>query len=44
MAGAIRYLLTQTAWSDVEIRDLEIAIPRPDRTPSATTRGEIEDK
>jgi len=44
MAGAIRYFLTQTAWSDVEIRDLEIAIPRPDRTPSATTRGEIEDK
>jgi hypothetical protein len=33
IAGAIRYLLTQRAWSDVEIRDLEIAIPRPDRTP-----------
>ena len=44
IAGAIRYLLTQRAWSDVEIRDLEIAIPRPDSTPSAATRGEIEDK
>ena len=44
MAGAIRYLLTQRAWSDVEIRDLEIAIPRPDRMPSAATRGEIEDQ
>jgi len=44
MAGAIRYFFTQRAWSDVEIRDLEIAIPRPDRPPSATTRGESEDK
>ncbi len=44
MAGAIRYWLTQRAWSDVEIRDLEIAIPRPDSTPSARSRGEIEDK
>ena len=44
IAGAIRYLLTQRAWSDVEIRDLEIAIPRPDSTPSAGSRGEIEDK
>ncbi len=42
--GAIRYFLTQRAWSDVEIRDLEIAIPRPDSTPSAATRGAIEDK
>ncbi|MGB8411811.1 MAG: hypothetical protein WCE23_03190 [Candidatus Binatus sp.] len=33
IAGAIRYLLTQRAWSDVEIRDLEIAIPQPDHTP-----------
>jgi len=44
IAGAIRHLLAQRAWSDVEIRDLEIAIPRPDRTPSATTGGEIEDQ
>jgi predicted membrane-bound mannosyltransferase len=34
ITGAIRYLLTQRTWSDVEIRDLEIAIPQPDRTPS----------
>lgn len=33
LARAIRYLLAQRAWSDVEIRDLEIAIPRSDRTP-----------
>jgi len=26
IAGAIRYLFTQRAWSDVEIRDLEIAV------------------
>ena len=44
IAGAFRYLLAQRAWSDVEIRDLEIAIPRPDRTPSAASRGELEDK
>jgi uncharacterized protein (TIGR03663 family) len=44
IAGAIRHLLTQRAWSDVEIRDLEIAIPQPDSMPSAATRGEIEDK
>ena len=43
-AGAIRYFLTQRAWSDVEIRDLEIAIPRPDSTPSTATGGAIEDK
>ncbi len=29
IASAIRYLFTQRAWSDVEIRDLEIAIQRP---------------
>ncbi|HEY9157776.1 hypothetical protein [Candidatus Binatus sp.] len=33
MPGAIRYLLAQRAWSDVEIRDLGIAIARPDSTP-----------
>ncbi len=33
IAGATRYLLTQRAWSDVEIRDLEIAIPPPGHTP-----------
>jgi predicted membrane-bound mannosyltransferase len=44
IGGAIRYLLTQRAWSDVEIRDLEIAIPRPDNTPSSATGGKIEDK
>ncbi len=44
MAGAIRHLLTQRAWSDVEIRDLEIAIPRPGSTPSVTMRGEIGDE
>ncbi len=33
VAGAIRYFFAQRAWSDVEIRDLEIAIPRPDRPP-----------
>ena len=44
MAGAIRYFFTQRAWSDVEIRDLEIAILRPDTAPSATTSGESEDK
>ena len=35
--GAVRYWLTMRAWSDVEIRDLAIAIPRPtssdERTP-----------
>ncbi len=33
-ARAITYLFTQRAWSDVEIRDLEIAIPRPDKPAS----------
>jgi hypothetical protein len=27
IAGALKYLLTQRTWSDVEIRDLEIATP-----------------
>ncbi len=31
---AIRYLLTQHAWSDVEIRDLEINVKRPAPAPS----------
>lgn len=44
MAGAIRHLLTQRAWSDVEIRDLEISIPRPDGTPSVTMSGKIGDE
>jgi hypothetical protein len=34
VAGAARYLIEQTAWSDVEIRDLDIAIPRPVSTVS----------
>lgn len=29
IAGALRYWLTMRAWSDVQIRDLEIAIARP---------------
>jgi predicted membrane-bound mannosyltransferase len=35
VAGALRYLFAQRAWSDVEIRDLEIATPRPDVAPDA---------
>ena len=30
ISRAIRYFFRQRAWSDVEIRDLEIATPRPD--------------
>jgi|SRR5208282_2839150 len=44
MAAAIRHLLTQRAWSTVEIRDLEIAITRPDSTPPVTMRGATGDQ
>ena len=27
--SAIKYFLTQRAWSEVEIRDLEIKVPKP---------------
>ncbi|MGA7873544.1 MAG: hypothetical protein WCA22_21880, partial [Candidatus Binatus sp.] len=34
MARALRYFFTQRAWNDVEIRDLEISIPRSEKPPS----------
>jgi predicted membrane-bound mannosyltransferase len=44
IAGAIKYFFTQRAWSDVQIRDLEIAIPPPNKplsgSPSRAGRGQ----